>query len=252
MMPPSVYERRHTIVSSTAVTPACVAAMGDMYAAAASAWIESGCFTHFVSVPASDAAAIDGWFSLGFGKGNVLSVRQPQPLPGESSPQDVEIRRAGPDDLELIVRFDDGMGRHLAGSPMFFPALPERHAERRTLHEGRLADESRAYFLAYRAFEPVGMMHFGPPPSGRPNIPDGAVAVEHAYVDEGSRGAGIGSALLANGLDWACDVGPKPSIVDYEPANLVASRFWVKNGYRPISYWLARSIDDRIEWARGF
>ena len=79
-----------------------------MYAAFSGQWVEAGYFTHYVVVPAKDRAAVEAWFSLGFGQEMAQAVRDTSPLAlvGHEKLLDttVSIRRAQPDDLDDVLR----------------------------------------------------------------------------------------------------------------------------------------------------
>jgi hypothetical protein len=39
-------------------------------------------------------------------------------------------------------------------------------------------------------------------------------------------------------------------VVDFESANIEATRFWQRAGFRLVIYSLSRRLDDRIVWAK--
>lgn len=103
----------------------------------------------------------------------------------------------------------------------------------------------------FRDDRAVGMQHFAATPVGRPTTPDQCIAIEHVFTDAEARGSGVGTALLRHGIAWAREAGYDRCSVDWEPSNLLGSRFWNGNGFRPISYWLTRRLDERIAWTHG-
>ena len=70
----------------------------EMYARLSTRWVANGCFTHLVCMLAHDRDGMDGWHWLGFGMIAVDGVRDLALIPEAIA--DVEIRRAGSDDLE--------------------------------------------------------------------------------------------------------------------------------------------------------
>jgi hypothetical protein len=52
-------------------------------------------------------------------------------------------------------------------------------------------------------------------------------------------------------LAQAARAGFRYCETDWRSANLLASRFWPRQGFRPVAYRLARRIDPRIAWANG-
>ena len=221
----------------------------EMYAAVAPQWVAAGCLAHFVSTPAKDRVAVDAWFSLDFGQDNILAVRDTLPANGMGLASDFEIHRAGPEDIDAAVLLEDGLRRYQAGSPVFVPYSPKRRAGLRKLNEELLADPAIGFWLAYRRGRAVGMQVFAPAPGGWMNLPERSIALEHAYTEEEERGSGLGTALLRHGLSWARETGFERCVVDWETPNLLASRFWQHAGFRPLSFWLCRRIDERVSRA---
>ena len=249
--PPHVSYRYVTVsYAGAAVDPALETVDGrevyrEMYAAVATQWVAAGCFAHYVCTPAQDRLAVDAWFSLDFGQDNTLAVRDTLPPERMEAASDIEIRRAGPEDIDTAVRLEDGLRRYQAGSPVFVPYPPERQAGLPALNEQLLADPAIGCWLAYRDGRAVGMQVFAPTPEGWMNLPERSIAVEHAYTEEEERGSGVGMALLRHGLAWAREAGFERCVVDWETPNLLASRFWQRTGFRPLSFWLCRRVDER-------
>src|SRR5919198_74044 len=48
----------------------------DLYAAAATRWVDEGRARHYTLVPATDAALVDAWFRLGFGQQQAHGIRE--------------------------------------------------------------------------------------------------------------------------------------------------------------------------------
>lgn len=217
----------------------------QLYAAVAPQWVAAGCFAHYVSTPARDRGAVDAWFSLDFGQDNILAVRDTLDENGVAVASDLEIRRAGPGDIDTAVRLEDGLRSYQAGAPAFIPYPPERRAGLRSLNERLLSDPAIGFWLAYRRDRAVGMQVLAPAPGGWMNLPDGCIGLEHAYTEVEERGSGVGTALLRHGLAWARETGYERCATDWVTANLLASRFWPRMGFRALSYQLCRRIDER-------
>lgn len=65
---------------------------------------------------------------------------------------------------------------------------------------------------------------------------------------ESFRGKGIGTLLTAHGLYHARKAGCRYCETDWRSTNMLSSRFWPRQGFRPVAYRLARSIDQRAVW----
>jgi len=224
-----------------------------MYARLSQRWVENGCFKHAISLPAGDAQAADAWHSLGFGLNVVDAVRDTSPVVGTS--EDVDVRRAGPADLDTVMELVIGLRRHLASAPAFLPLVVE--ADPTKPHQARLADPTNALWLAYLDGEAVGLMSCSPPgdrPFPAALREDASTcnlggAFGGAFIRSDVRGSGIGKALLNHVMSWARDGGYARCVLDYESANIEAERFWSGQGFEPIVNSLMRTIDSRIAWA---
>jgi GNAT superfamily N-acetyltransferase len=78
---------------------------------------------------------------------------------------------------------------------------------------------------------------------------EATAAISGAFAWEDHRSSGIGTALLKHSLEWARTEGYVRCAVDFESANIVGMDFWRRSGFWPVSYALARHIDERIAWA---
>ena len=57
-----------------------------------------------------------------------------------------------------------------------------------------------------------------------------------------ARGTGVGLALTEAAHAWAREAGFTTMVIDWRVANLLASRFWERRGFRPSFFRLSRSI----------
>lgn len=88
-----------------------------------------------------------------------------------------------------------------------------------------LETPKRAIFLAYEDGVPVGRIVL------RRNW-NGNAFVEDITVRRAARGRGAGSALLARAGDWARGQGLYGLMLETQDINLLACRFYQKNGFR--------------------
>lgn len=220
-----------------------------LYAAVAPAWVAHGYFQHYIEVPAHDLVALAVWQQLGFGVDVVTAVRETTPVADAAAA--IDVRRAEPDDLPLVLRFARGLLRHHAQPPSFAPYFPETEPAEREHQAALLANPRAAVWLAFRAGAPVGLQSFEPEaPYPSPLVmPERSVYLLHGYTDGPVRGTGIGRALLAHTMRWARDAGHTHCVLHFLAANTVARRAWVGYGFRPVAYRLTRRIDERVAWA---
>jgi len=218
-----------------------------MYANLARRWVTNGYFSHVISVRAHEREAVDAWFSLGFGMIEINALRDVSPVDGGMA--EVEIRRAGPEDIDVVLSLRLAMQRHLAETPTFIPLNIRRG---RKHYEQWLPDSTNALWLAYRDGDAIAFMELEP--SSRlgvvmPVFDEANVTITGAFTKEDIRQRGIGTALLNHSLEWARSAGYKNCAVEFESTNIIGSSFWYGKGFQPVCYSLLRHIDERIAWA---
>ncbi|MGH2599604.1 MAG: GNAT family N-acetyltransferase, partial [Dehalococcoidia bacterium] len=221
-----------------------------LYAAVAPRWLERGCFAHYVTLPATDATALDAWYSLGFGRWHIAAVRDVAPPAAMSHAAGVEVHEAGEEDLDVVFRLRRGLGIYHTAAPMFEPYLFDQ-TELRAETLGRLRDPRHRVLLAVRGGEPFGMLALSAPDPPRMMATTGGIHIDEAFVEVAVRGGGAGSMLLDAALRQARDDGYQWSGVSWRAANLSGSRFWLGNGFRPVFVRVLREVDARIAWARA-
>jgi GNAT superfamily N-acetyltransferase len=222
-------------------------AVRDLYALAATRWVEEGRTSHYAIAPASETATIDAWFRVGFGHQHAHAVREVPQSVVVTSPNGIVIRQATRDDIDLLAALDGLLPAHQAQSPCFsagrgFSTLEEARTD--WIETFDVGDDGA--FVAELDGRVVGSA-FGCPVdhSGAHSglaRPHGAALLAFAAVDPEARGAGIGQALSQAILGWArskdCDI----IVTDWRMTNLLSSRAWPRAGYRPTFFRLFRAI----------
>ena len=213
-----------------------------MYAEMAADWVARGIESHVVAVPATDRAALDTWSWLGFGVSTVDAIRDLRPV-DRSGPADVRYRRGGPSDVEAMIALEEGLRAHVAGSPVFFVVGPPRT---QAIQLERLSDPAIATFIAEDAGGAIGYLRIGPAADDAATIirDPGTASITGAFTVPERRGQAIASTLLDAALGWARAEGYVRCAVDFESANLLARRFWLRF-FTPVVLSLTRRIDPR-------
>jgi ribosomal protein S18 acetylase RimI-like enzyme len=205
----------------------------DLYAAAGEAWATEGLLTHYVVVPA-DEGVLAAWYGVCFAQEQVHAARALEPL-RPRAPQGFTIRNGGPDDLETAVSLAHLIAAYQRGAPVWSGIEAPAEDEMRSGWAEFLAEADTAYFLAERDGEAVGHLALE-------RKDDEAVELPVAATRTEIRGAGVGLALTEHALAWAYEEGFRTCVLDWRAANLLASRFWTKRGFRPTAYRLVRSV----------
>ena len=167
-----------------------------------------------------------------------------------AAPAGVTVRRAGPDDLDLIEPLLPLISTWLVRSPAYAITLPERFADYRRDYAEELADPAARYWVAEEAGAAIGLAGFYPADPGV-MVPDGAWYLADAKTAEAARGRGVMRALVAAGFAEARAAGARDCVTDWRTASLATSRTWTALGFRPTDVRLHRHIDERIAWADG-
>ena len=75
----------------------------DLYAVAATRWVDEGRTAHYVLVPATEAELVHAWFRLGFGHQHTHGLRA-VPADASAPAGRVTVRRATRDDIPALAR----------------------------------------------------------------------------------------------------------------------------------------------------
>jgi GNAT superfamily N-acetyltransferase len=210
----------------------------DLYAAAATRWVEEGLTRHYVFVPAL-AEFVDPWFRLSFGASAVLAMRETEPrVPVEAG---VVIRDGRPDDLDDTIRLDREMTESMRPAPSFSGWKLETDEELRDEWSDTWDNDTFRHFVAERDGRVVGHALLYRRPADL-RMPADAIDLANAATEPASRGTGVGLALTAHVFDWAHRNGHSAMVTDWRMTNLLASRFWPRRGFRETFLRLYRSI----------
>ena len=213
-----------------------------LYTGLAARWVSEGYNTHLLSLMAHDQDGLEGWRWLGFGLLATDGVRNLEPVTGSNS--GVDLRQAGPGDAMQVTALIEALRQHMAAPPTYLYQDDSVEIEGTLEH---LADPAHALWLAYQGTEAVACMGQGP---ANPNACDlisdsGTTSIISAYTRRRARGAGVATALLNQVLDWGRAEGYERCAVDWEPMNVLATRFWMRH-FQPVSHAMIRHIDERF------
>jgi GNAT superfamily N-acetyltransferase len=203
----------------------------DLYASAASKWVEQGLKAHYAVVPAGDPAVVDAWFRLGFGAQHAYGIRE---IPDVEWP--ANVRRATPDDVEGLVAIAPELQEHQGLSPVFSPVPPQDDDEVRADIVSELDSDRSVNLLVEADGRVAGNFYVCPVElssmHARLTRPAGAALLAFAVTDPRMRGTGIGVALTDACFAWARERGYETMVTDWRVTNLLSSRFWPKRGFR--------------------
>ncbi len=230
------------------------ALLRDLYAMAATRWVDLGCCDHFVLAPTADRAVLQTWFGLSFGLEQVHALADLEAVrltPPELGPA-LTLRRAGPEDAERLAGLAGIIRRHQAAAPVWGAALPEHEAEIATGYRELVSDPTATVWLALRGEEALAFQAYYTTEPGPADLltPERCVELSVAGTVPAAQGLGLGRALTALGFAAARAAGQRYVLADWRSTNLSSARFWPRQGFVPVVYRMVRRVDGRSLWAR--
>lgn len=219
--------------------------MRDLYAVAATRWVEEGRTAQYVLVPTHDEALVRAWFRLGFGQQHAHAVRAvPKDRPAVRS--GIEVRRARREDIPALARLDLELPRHQGLAPTFSAGELGSLEESLEEWEEDFGSEDMGVFVAERNGEVVGSAVGCPVEKSSSHAglarPENAALLAFAAVFPAARGLGAGRALGEAVLGWSADRGFDCVVTDWRTTNLLSSRAWPALGFEETFLRLHRMI----------
>ena len=213
----------------------------EMYSYLAADWVADKYVAHYISLFSNDVDALRAWHWMGFGMITVDAIRGLDSIQGYDV--DVRIRRAELQDLEQVMELHEALWQYAKGTPVFL--LSEKRDQ--SYYEEWLRNPDKVIWLAYWNEEPVAFMRLGPADDDVCTIiyDEKTTSIYGAFTKEKVRGEGIATALLDHALKSARASGYERCAVNFEPMNLIGTRFWFRY-FKPVCFSVLRHIDDRL------
>lgn len=219
-----------------------------LYAESSKIWLDYGCFTHYVIVPAGQDIYMNGFQRLSFGFEQVHGILDISSYNFFKNVDSMEVRIAGKNDGEIISSMSDIIVAFQNDSPVYAIALPDYILDLRDGYRGIVDDDEALALLAEKDNKPAGFQAYWPINSDL-MIPDGAIELSVAGTLPMYRGSGVGKKLMNEGIKILKEKGYRYIVTDWRITNLASSTFWPKCGFNPIYYRMQRTLDIRLPWA---
>jgi GNAT superfamily N-acetyltransferase len=221
----------------------------EIYGALAGHFVQNGVFEHSINLPARNAAAIDAFNSMSFGRTMACAMRGVEPVARPAA--SVEVHQASAEDYPVIEQLGEELTLHHARAPIFNPYIRESDEASHNFIKGLLDDaDGNAHWIGYDNGKPLGMNTFMQPFFLSPmTVPDKTIYLFLGVVTQDARMGGVGSAILSQSVAWARDKGYQHIALHFATANLSGAKFWQSSGFAPIEYGMRRRVDERIAWA---
>ncbi|WP_134684067.1 GNAT family N-acetyltransferase [Brevibacillus migulae] len=228
----------------------------DLYAVVGEIWVKNGIFDHYALLPGNGHTHFDPWLQAGFSYEQthaLMDLEHIKPDVYRQNPK-LSIRRAQPEDREILRSFSTLIALAHAGRPVWGVALPEDLPELRDGYAEILDDSSFHTWIAFLGDTPVGMQAYRELREEQPSLllPARTIRLTVGSTIEEARGRGVSTTLLAAGLQFAIGQGYRYCETDWRATHLLSSRYWPKQGFQPVAHRLVRKVDPRIVWANGY
>jgi GNAT superfamily N-acetyltransferase len=212
-----------------------------MYEYSSRIWLDEGYRVHYISQYPDRPNILNAWFWLGFGLCAADGVRDLQPL--NKSPS-IKIKRAQIDDLSEVIVMVNALSQHIAESPTYLYS-DEQFIEKELVT--LLSDPAEAFWLAYLDSKVVGYLKHGPASDNASQIivDPGTTSIRGCYTVPEARNKGVAASLLDHALAYSKSSGYSRCCVDWEPMNVIATRFWTRY-FQIVSLSMVRHIDPRF------
>ncbi|MBE0608421.1 MAG: GNAT family N-acetyltransferase [Dehalococcoidia bacterium] len=221
-----------------------------LYGFLACGWVANGFFIHRCAIPPGDAAMQEAWVSLGFGRYLTAATRPTSPVERRKAAA-IEVQRASPEDIDVVVELAECLNRWHWQAPMFWPVLHSTDGATREFNLGQLRSGDLPYFVGYQDGTPAGMQTFLRPGFTPPVVArDGNVYLFEGVVSDDVRGGGVGTELLLHSMDWARNAGYETCTLHFASPNPSGAPFWLGHGFVPVEHTMERRVDARVAWAR--
>jgi len=213
----------------------------DLYAHLAQGWVDGGHGRHYAVVPASKPSLAGAWWRLSFGQQQAYGIRAV-----DETAWPPEVREAAEDDVDAMVELDIDTPLHFTRSPVFATRDAEDRAGLRASIVEEVESDSIGCLVAERDGRLIGSAVVAPIERSQeqagPARPDGQCYLAWAATAPEVRGTGAGVALTQAAIAWAHQRGYAVMTTDWRVANLEASRFWPRRGFRTAFLRMYRSI----------
>ena len=203
-------------------------------------WIKDNILNHYYTFYRLDTQLLTEFYHRGFGLYAVDAYRTNDPLYSSSR---ASIEKASPSDVSDLMRLDDEFRAYTREAPLFFI----RENKDSEAFNGFIDKRDSAAFISRINGEAVGFMSIRlGPENDLITLTDCSMGnIVGAFVEREYRDKGVGVGLLRAIIEWSREIGIERIHLDYESANLLASRFWPKY-FTPLLYSVKRNVNPDI------
>lgn len=217
----------------------------QLYRQQASDWVAKRVFSHIITYFPQETALQEFLYAQGFGMLVIDAIRDMDPILTNALPPKFTLRPLTISDYPKIVSLEQKLELSLQNSPIFLYSPPSPPSSGSPPFE-EYCNDSRCTFVIETQGHIVAAIrgilgHCNVALLSSPST----LAINFAYTDPQYRGLGLGTHLINAILDYGRRSHMARCTVDFESANMVASRFWLRY-FEPLCFSAIRKIDNRI------
>lgn len=209
-----------------------------LFASVAEEFVKQGVFSCSLSRYADDEQIAKSFVLNGFGIRCSDAVNKISNLAVFQSFDNIHFVELPSNEFERIRSLRNGLVKHLAKAPIFYPTDIKRYDQ-------WFLNEGIRVFVAESDGKIIGFISIDDDAENFITEHDKMKNICGAYFDENYRGCGVAENLLLFIADKLKAEGVTHLGVDYETLNPTALNFWSKY-FKPYTFSFARRIDERI------
>jgi len=199
----------------------------SLYAAISARWAEAGWLCHCISIFPGDPELEQALAWFGFGPLVVDAVRGLDPL-AATVPDGVRIERAAHADLDDLLPLAMEHDAYYRLAPTFLFRDGREDPRQELTRWIETPDES--VWFARAGSRVLSFMYLRPPHDDVCRVirHPRTLSIGGAFTMPDARHTGVGTALLSRVIEWVGSAGFDRLAVDFETANVLARRFWLR------------------------
>ena len=212
-----------------------------IYQCLSAEWIEEGILNHLITFFSHDHLLKDLLYEFGFGLYGVDAFRSTDSI--SLSDGNLTILEADMNHINDLIRLEKEACHFFKQAPLFLVSSPNNLDYYKNIFE----NNTKTIFLAKVNNEVVGFITIGKNDEEDITLlaDQNTGMITGTFIQPEHRGFGIGNCLLQRCVEWSQKRDLDRIHVDFESANLLANRFWLKH-FTPVLYSVKRKVNQDI------